>query len=121
METTANSGTTSTTQTPAKSATSVKQQVNSRLTVWMTGRISYSNQVLRKDNTPVLDKDNQPLFETEMIIPAVDQYSHPKHFVILSRSLLGRRNDDLTIEVELSPYVKKRGDMTFNELRLWAV
>ena len=61
-------------------------------TVWLAGRVEDSHQVIdNKTHTPVLDREGRPVFETVIVIPAVDQYSYPSRFRIMSKSNLGGR------------------------------
>ena len=66
----------------------------SRVTLWLTGRISGSTQVGQT-------KEGFPIVETIMITPAADAYSHPNRYCVMSQSKLGREGEDLTIEVEV--------------------
>ena len=77
-------------------------------TVWLTGRVEDSHQVMdNKTHTPVLDREGRPVFETVIVIPAVDQYSYPSRFWITSRSNLGRAGSELAIEVELQSFERR--------------
>lgn len=91
-------------------------------TVWLTGRVEDSHQVMdNKTHTPVLDREGRPVFETVIVIPAVDQYSYPSRFRIMSRSNLGRVGSELAIEVELQSFERRVNNYRFFDVRLVAV
>lgn len=79
--------------TPATSAKPVASKGQQGHT-WLEGRITESRQV-------GVDREQMPIFETILTIPAVDKYSYPSRFCITSRSRLGRDGEDLLIEVEV--------------------
>ncbi len=84
-------------------------------TLWLSGRILSSNQV-------GTDKDNFPIIENILITPAADTYSHPNKYCVMSRSKLGKENDDLTIEAEVQcrPWKDQKGRWHYPHY-LWAV
>lgn len=95
---------------------------NGKPTVWLTGRVEDSHQVMdSKSHTPVLDREGRPVFETVIVIPAVDQYSYPSRFRIMSRSNLGRVGSELAIEVELQSFERRVNNYRFFDVRLVAV
>ena len=101
---------------PAGAAASAKAAIApSRVTVWITGRIAGSNQVGQT-------KEGFPIVETIMITPAVDQYSHPNRYCVMSQSKLGREGEDLSIEVEVQcrPWRDAKGRYHYPHY-LWAV
>jgi len=83
--------------------------------LWLSGRIQESKQV-------GTDKENFPIIETFLVTPAPDTYSHPRKFCIMSKSMLGKSNDELSIEVQISPrsYKDKNGKVRVSH-ELWAV
>lgn len=91
-------------------------------TVWLAGRVEDSHQVMdNKTHTPILDREGRPVFETVIVIPAVDQYSYPSRFRITSRSNLGRAGSELAIEVELQSFERRVNNYRFFDVRLVAV
>ena len=84
-------------------------------TLWLTGRIQSTQQV-------GTDKENFPIIETIMVTPAPDAYSHPNKYCIMSRSKLGNKEDDLTIEVEVQcrPWKDNKGRWHYPHY-LWVV
>ena len=84
-------------------------------TLWLTGRIQSTQQV-------GTDKENFPIIETILTTPAQDPYSHPNKYCIMSRSKLGNKEDDLTIEVEVQcrPWKDNKGRWHYPHY-LWAV
>jgi hypothetical protein len=84
-------------------------------TLWLSGRIQSSQQV-------GTDKDNFPIIETILTTPAADPYSHPNKYCIMARSMLGKKDDDLTIEVEVQcrPWKDNKGKWHYPHY-LWAV
>ena len=111
------SETTSTTASAAAAArpSGSKAIAPSRVTLWITGRIAGSNQVGQT-------KEGFPIVETIMITPAVDQYSHPNRYCVMSQSKLGREGEDLSIEVEVQcrPWRDSKGRYHYPHY-LWAV
>lgn len=87
----------------------------SKVTLWLTGRISASNQVGQT-------KEGFPIVETIMTTPAADAYSYPNRYCVMSQSKLGREGDDLTIEVEVQcrPWRDAKGRYHYPHY-LWAV
>ena len=87
-----------TSSTPTRSATAASaaaaQTPSKRATIWLTGRIQHCNEVAKT-------KDGDPVYETLITTPASDPYSYPPRYCINSTSRLGRRDEDLTIEVEV--------------------
>lgn len=95
---------------------------NGKPTVWLAGRVEDSHQVMdNKTHTPILDREGRPVFETVIVIPAVDQYSYPSRFRIMSRSNLGRVGSELAIEVELQSFERRVNNYRFFDVRLVAV
>ena len=73
-------------------------------TLWLSGRIQSTQQV-------GTDKDDFPIIETILVTPAADSYSHPNRYCIMSRSKIGKKDEDLTIEVEVQcrPWKDSKG------------
>ena len=63
-----------------------------RLTITIPGRILSSQQV-------GTDKENFPIIETLIVTPAPDAYSHPDRYCVNSRSKLGNKDQDVSVEV----------------------
>ena len=84
-------------------------------TLWLSGRIQSTQQV-------GTDKENFPIIETIMVTPASDAYSHPNKYCIMSRSKLGNKEDDLSIEVEVQcrPWKDNKGRWHYPHY-LWVV
>ena len=84
-------------------------------TLWLSGRIRFTQQV-------GTDKDDFPIIETIVVTPAADPYSHPNRYCIMSRSKIGKKDDDLTIEVEVQcrPWKDSKGRWHYPHY-LWIV
>ena len=72
----------------------VRLSPNGNIAVWVEGRISKSDHVA---NT----KDNRPIFETIVHMPAIDPYSHPRQYCVSSIGGIGRPGDDVSVECEI--------------------
>lgn len=118
MSTDAASTTATSTQVsrPAGSSQAGKPaSASQRPTLWLTGRISSSQQVGQ-------DADGFPIIETVLLIPAADTYSYPNRYCVVSKSKLGRDGDDLSIEVEVQcrPWRDQKGRWHYPHY-LWAI
>lgn len=84
-------------------------------TLWLSGRIQSTQQV-------GTDKDDFPIIETIVVTPAADPYSHPNRYCIMSRSKIGKKDEDLTIEVEVQcrPWKDSKGRWHYPHY-LWIV
>ena len=84
-------------------------------TLWLSGRIDSTQQV-------GTDKENFPIIETILLTPAPDPYKHPNKYCIMSRSKLGNKDDDLTIEVEVQcrPWKDNKGRWHYPHY-LWTI
>ncbi len=84
-------------------------------TIWLSGRIQSSQQV-------GTDKDNFPIIENVIVTPAVDNYSHPNKYCVMSRSKFGNPNEDITIQAEIQcrPWKDSKGRWHYPHY-LWAV
>ena len=84
-------------------------------TLWLSGRIQSTQQV-------GTDKDDFPIIETIVVTPAADSYSHPNRYCIMSRSKIGKKDEDLTIEVEVQcrPWKDSKGRWHYPHY-LWIV
>ena len=60
-------------------------------TLWLSGRIRFTQQV-------GTDKDDFPIIETIVVTPAADPYSHPNRYCIMSRSKIGKKDEDLVTD-----------------------
>ena len=100
---------------PSAAASGKGALAPSRVTLWLTGRISASTQVGQT-------KEGFPIVETIMTTPAADAYSYPNRYCVMSQSKLGREGDDLTIEVEVQcrPWRDAKGRYHYPHY-LWAV
>ena len=123
--------TTNTVNTPPTPPSAVRQSPpaskpgegrgQSRPTFWLTGQIVSSQLVRKKDGEPYECRDGHSLYETVLMTPAADEYSYPNQYPIMSRSSLGRKRDELTIEVELRCKQRREQGYLFRDLSLWAV
>lgn len=67
---------------------------NGNIVVWVEGRINQVNRVAQT-------KDGRPIFETVVLLPAVDNYSSPRRYCVSSYGSLGRPGDDIAVDCEL--------------------
>lgn len=68
-------------------------KTNGKTTLWITGRIQSVEQV-------GTTKDQFPILETVLSLPAPDVYTAPKRLCVRSNAKLGMSGEDITIEVE---------------------
>lgn len=89
----------------------VKAQDND-LTITLKGRIKSSERVA---------SDNGDFYSTLIVIPAPDEFSHPKTFAVNASAPLGSEGQDTEVKVEIRPNNRKKDGRFFHNVSLWRV
>jgi hypothetical protein len=95
--------------TDTKKQTTNGQSAND-LTVILKGRIKSHERVA---------SDNGDFYSTLLVVPAQDEYSHPKTFAINADAPLGSEGADTEVKVEIRPNNRKKDGRYFHNVSLW--
>ena len=94
--------------------TEKKQTANAQptndLTLTLTGRIKEKERI---------SSDNGDFYSTLLVVPAQDEYSHPKTFAVNAEAPLGSEGQDVEVTVEIRPNNRKKDGRYFHNVALW--
>ena len=85
----------------------------SAITVDIQGRIDSTSPIKKADGTV-------SFYQTTVIVPAKDAYSHPTTFAVNAEGPLGSVGSDVKVKCRLSSYSRKNSDGTrWYNMKLW--
>ncbi len=82
------------------------------LTITLKGRVKSHERVA---------SDNGDFYSTLVVVPAVDEFSHPKTFAVNASAPLGSDGQDIETNVEIRPNNRKKDGRFFHNVSLWRV
>jgi hypothetical protein len=80
------------------------------LTVTLKGRIKSHERVA---------SDNGDFYSNLVVVPAADNYSHPKTFAVNASAPLGSDGSDTEVKCELRPSNRRKDGRYFHNVSLW--
>ena len=87
-----------------------KNEESNDLTIILKGRIKSHERVA---------SDNGDFYSTLVVVPAVDEFSHPKTFAVNASAPLGSEGQDIESKVEIRPNNRKKDGRYFHNVSLW--
>ena len=63
--------------------------------------------------------DNGDFYSSLVVVPAQDEYSHPKTFAVNASAPLGSENQDIEVKVEVRTNNRKKDGRYFHNVSLW--
>ncbi|MCI5217733.1 MAG: hypothetical protein D3914_00715 [Candidatus Electrothrix sp. LOE2] len=99
------------TEQPTKKQTPDARKPND-LTVILKGRVKSHKRI---------ESDNGDFFATLLVIPAEDEFSHPKTFAVNASAPLGSKEQDVEVLVEARPNNRKKDGTYYHNVSLWRV
>lgn len=88
------------------------EEQKNELTITLKGRIKSSERVA---------SDNGDFYSTLIVIPAPDEFSHPKTFAVNASAPLGAERQDVEVKIEIRPNNRKKDGRFFHNVSLWRV
>lgn len=95
--------------TEQKKQTANGQQPND-LTLNLKGRVKSHERIA---------SNNGDFYETLLVLPAEDEFSHPKTFAINASAPLGSENQDVEVKVEARPNNRKKDGVYYHNVSFW--
>ena len=92
--------------------TSANGLIANDLTLLLSGRVKSYERI---------NSDNGDFYSTLVMLPAADEFSHPKTFAVHASTPLGSEGQDIEVKIEARPNNRKKDGTYYHNVSFWRV